>query len=70
MGERNLIVLDGGSITTKVGIIENLTNLPLKFFKNVYYIEWTRYRDGHPVKTPVVLSFLTAISSAIFSWIG
>ncbi len=50
MGERNIIVLDGGSTTTKASLVEDLT---MKFTTN-YAVERDDFNPGYPVKVPIV----------------
>jgi N-methylhydantoinase A len=50
MGERNVIVLDGGSTTTKASLVEDLG---VRFTSN-YAVEKDEYNPGYPVKVPVV----------------
>jgi len=50
IGERNIIVLDGGSTTTKASLIENL----LPRVTSEYYVGRDRYNPGYPIKVPVI----------------
>ncbi|MFQ6080621.1 MAG: hydantoinase/oxoprolinase family protein [Candidatus Bathyarchaeia archaeon] len=50
LGERNIIVLDGGSTTTKAGLVKDL----IPTITTDYYVERDRFRPGYPVKVPVV----------------
>jgi N-methylhydantoinase A len=50
VGERNVIVLDGGSTTTKASLIEDLT---IKFTAN-YAVERDEFNPGYPIKVPIV----------------
>jgi N-methylhydantoinase A len=50
IGEKNLIILDGGSTTTKASLVENLE---VKFTTD-YAIERDEFKPGYPVKVPVV----------------
>jgi len=50
LGEKNVIVLDGGSTTTKASLVENLSPK----VSSEYYIGRTRYDAGYPVKLPVI----------------
>ncbi len=50
MGERNIIVLDGGSTTTKASLVEDLT---IKFTTN-YAVERDDFNPGYPIKVPIV----------------
>lgn len=50
IGEKNVIVLDGGSTTTKASLVENLTPK----VHSEYYIGRDRFNSGYPVKVPVI----------------
>ncbi|MEM0150406.1 MAG: hydantoinase/oxoprolinase family protein [Thermoplasmata archaeon] len=50
LGERNIIVLDGGSTTTKASLVENL--LPKVISE--YYVGRDKFNSGYPVKIPVI----------------
>lgn len=50
IGEEDIIVIDGGSTTTKAGLAENLTPKT----KTEYWLEQDQYNPGYPVKVPVV----------------
>lgn len=50
MGERNVIILDGGSTTTKASLVEDLG---VRFASN-YAIERDEFNAGYPVRVPVV----------------
>ncbi|MEM0099590.1 hydantoinase/oxoprolinase family protein [Thermofilum sp.] len=50
IGERNIIVLDGGSTTTKASLVENL----VPRISNDYYVGRDRFNPGYPVKVPVI----------------
>jgi len=50
LGDRNIIVLDGGSTTTKASLVRDL----LPRITTDYYIERDRFNPGHPVRVPVV----------------
>ncbi|MDV3243939.1 MAG: hydantoinase/oxoprolinase family protein [Nitrososphaerales archaeon] len=50
MGEENVIVLDGGSTTTKASLVEGLT---IKFTTD-YSVEKDEFKAGYPVKVPIV----------------
>ncbi len=50
VGERNVIILDGGSTTTKASLVEDLT---MKFTTN-YAVERDEFNPGYPIKVPIV----------------
>jgi N-methylhydantoinase A len=50
IGERNVIVLDGGSTTTKASLMEDLT---IRFTTD-YAVERDEYRPGYPIKVPII----------------
>ncbi len=50
LDEENLLVLDGGSTTTKAGLVRGRTPKT----KTDYYIERDKYNPGYPVRVPVV----------------
>lgn len=50
VGERNIIVLDGGSTTTKASLVEDLR---IRYTTD-YAVERDQYRPGYPIKVPVV----------------
>lgn len=50
LGYKDIIVLDGGSTTTKAGLVRNL----LPRITTEYYVGRDRFSPGHPVKVPVV----------------
>ncbi len=50
VGERNIIILDGGSTTTKASLVEDLT---IKFTTN-YAVEKDEFNPGYPIKVPIV----------------
>ncbi len=50
LDKRDIIVIDGGSTTTKAGLAENLTPKT----KTEYWIEQSKYNPGYPTKVPVV----------------
>ena len=50
LGYRDLIVLDGGSTTTKAGLVKDL----VPRITTEYYVGRDRFRPGHPIKVPVV----------------
>ena len=49
IGEKNIIVLDGGSTTTKAGLVENLTQK----VNSEYQINRSKFNPGYPIKVPV-----------------
>jgi len=50
MGERRVIVLDGGSTTTKASLVEDLA---IKYTTN-YSVERDDFNPGYPIKVPIV----------------
>jgi N-methylhydantoinase A len=50
LNEKNIIVLDGGSTTTKAALIEGL----MPIISNEYYIGRDRFNPGYPVKIPII----------------
>jgi len=50
MGEENVIVLDGGSTTTKASLVEGLN---IRFTTD-YSVEKDEFNSGYPVKVPIV----------------
>jgi N-methylhydantoinase A len=50
VGEKNVIILDGGSTTTKASLVEDLT---IRFTTN-YAVERDEYNPGYPIKVPIV----------------
>lgn len=50
VGEKNVIVLDGGSTTTKASLVENLTPK----VHSEYHVGRDRFNPGYPVKVPVI----------------
>lgn len=50
LGYSDLIVLDGGSTTTKAGLVKGL----LPRITTEYHVDRDRFRPGYPVKVPVV----------------
>lgn len=50
LGEANLIVIDGGSTTTKAGLVDNLT---LRV-NTEYWLEQDEWKAGYPIRVPVI----------------
>ncbi|MCS7146353.1 MAG: hydantoinase/oxoprolinase family protein [Nitrososphaerota archaeon] len=65
VGEDNVIVLDGGSTTTKASLVENLTPR----VHTEYYVERTKFTAGYPVRVPVVDTFEIGNGGTSISWI-
>lgn len=65
IGERNVIILDGGSTTTKASLVENLTPR----VHTEYYVERTRFTTGYPVRVPVVDTFEIGNGGTSIAWI-
>jgi N-methylhydantoinase A len=47
--ERNIIVIDGGSTTTKASLVENL----VQKINSEYYVNRSKFNPGYPLKVPV-----------------
>jgi len=65
IGERNIIILDGGSTTTKASLVEDLTPR----VHTEYYVERTRFTAGYPVRVPVVDTFEIGNGGTSIAWI-
>jgi len=65
VGEKNVIILDGGSTTTKASLVENLTPR----VHTEYYVERTRFTAGYPVRVPVVDTFEIGNGGTSIAWI-
>jgi len=65
LGEKNIIVLDGGSTTTKAGLVEGLKPK----VTTEYYIERDRFRPGYPVRVPVVEIVEVGNGGTSIAWI-
>ncbi|NJE61717.1 hydantoinase/oxoprolinase family protein [Thermococcus sp. 21S7] len=50
LGEKNVIILDGGSTTTKASLVENLTPK----VHSEYFVGRDKFNPGYPVKVPVI----------------
>ncbi|WP_461866336.1 hydantoinase/oxoprolinase family protein [Thermococcus sp.] len=50
LNERNVIILDGGSTTTKASLVENLTPK----VHSEYFVGRDKFNPGYPVKVPVI----------------
>ncbi|MEM3553631.1 MAG: hydantoinase/oxoprolinase family protein, partial [Candidatus Bathyarchaeia archaeon] len=50
LGENNLIIIDGGSTTTKAGLVHDLT---LRI-NTEYWIEQDEWKAGYPLRVPVI----------------
>ena len=50
LGERNIIVMDGGSTTTKASLVKDLSPR----ITTDYHVERDKFRPGYPVKVPTV----------------
>ncbi len=66
IGEKNIIVLDGGSTTTKASLVENLTP---RVHTN-YYVEKTRFFSGYPVRVPIIDIFEIGNGGTSIAWIN
>ncbi|MEM3544532.1 MAG: hydantoinase/oxoprolinase family protein, partial [Nitrososphaerota archaeon] len=65
VGEKNVIILDGGSTTTKASLVEDLTPR----VHTEYYVERTRFTAGYPVRVPVVDTFEIGNGGTSIAWI-
>jgi len=65
VGESNVIVLDGGSTTTKASLVEGLTPR----VHTEYYVERTKFTAGYPVRVPVVDTFEIGNGGTSIAWI-
>ncbi|MCS7126457.1 MAG: hydantoinase/oxoprolinase family protein [Aigarchaeota archaeon] len=65
IGEKNVIILDGGSTTTKASLVENL----IPRVHTEYHVERTRFTTGYPVKVPVVDIFEIGNGGTSIAWI-
>ncbi len=50
IGEKNIIVLDGGSTTTKASLVENLTPK----VSSEHFVNRDKFNPGYPIKVPVI----------------
>jgi N-methylhydantoinase A len=66
IGERNVIVLDGGSTTTKASLVENLSP---RVHTN-YNVEKTRFSSGYPVRVPIIDIFEIGNGGTSIAWIN
>jgi len=65
VGEGNLVVLDGGSTTTKASLVRNLNYLT----RSEYYIGASRYSPGYPAMIPIIEVFETGLGGTSIAWI-
>lgn len=65
INERNVIILDGGSTTTKASLVEELTPR----VHTEYYVERTKFTAGYPVRVPVVDTFEIGNGGTSIAWI-
>lgn len=65
IGERNVIVLDGGSTTTKASLVKDLTPR----ITTDYFVERDRFRPGYPVKVPTVEVVEVGNGGTSIAWI-
>jgi N-methylhydantoinase A len=65
VGDTNVIVLDGGSTTTKASLVEGLTPR----VHTEYYVERTKTSAGYPVRVPVVDTFEIGNGGTSIAWI-
>lgn len=65
LGYRDIMVLDGGSTTTKAALVKNL----VPRITTEYYVDKDRFRPGHPIKVPVVDITETGNGGTSIAWI-
>lgn len=65
LGYRDIIVLDGGSTTTKAGLVKDLQPR----ITTEYYLDRDRFRAGYPVKAPIVEVTETGNGGTSTAWI-
>ena len=65
LGDRNIIVLDGGSTTTKASLVKDL----LPKISTDYYVERDRFNPGHAVRVPVVEVMEIGSGGTSIAWI-
>jgi N-methylhydantoinase A len=65
LGDKNIIVLDGGSTTTKASLVKDL----LPKISTDYYVERDRFNPGHPVRVPVVEVMEIGSGGTSIAWI-
>jgi N-methylhydantoinase A len=65
LGYKDLIVLDGGSTTTKAGLVKGL----LPRITTEYYVDRDRFRPGYPLKVPVVEVIEVGNGGTSIAWV-
>jgi N-methylhydantoinase A len=65
LGYSDLIVLDGGSTTTKAGLVKGL----LPRITTEYYVDRDRFRPGYPLKVPVVEVIEVGNGGTSIAWV-
>ncbi|MFQ5871013.1 MAG: hydantoinase/oxoprolinase family protein [Candidatus Geothermarchaeales archaeon] len=65
IGDRDIIVLDGGSTTTKAGLVRGLEPV----ITTEYYVERDRFAPGHPIRVPVVEIVEVGNGGTSIAWI-
>jgi len=65
LGDKNVIVLDGGSTTTKACLVKDM----LPKISTEYYIERDRFNPGHPVRVPAVEVVEIGSGGTSIAWI-
>ncbi len=65
VGDSNVIILDGGSTTTKASLVEGL----IPRVHTEYYVERTKTSAGYPVRVPVVDTFEIGNGGTSIAWI-
>lgn len=65
LGYSDLIVLDGGSTTTKAGLVKGL----LPKITTEYHVDRDRFRPGYPLKVPVVEVIEVGNGGTSIAWV-
>jgi N-methylhydantoinase A len=65
LGYKNIIVLDGGSTTTKASLVRNL----LPRITTEYYVEQDKYKAGYPIRVPIVEIIETGNGGTSIAWV-
>lgn len=65
LGYSDLIVLDGGSTTTKAGLVKGL----LPRITTEYHVDRDRFRPGYPLKVPVVEVIEVGNGGTSIAWV-
>lgn len=65
LGDKNVIVLDGGSTTTKASLVKDM----LPKISTEYYVERDRFNPGYPVRVPSVEVVEIGSGGTSIAWI-